>query len=439
MFRAIRLSSAISRSALGLALAAGVLTAGLSAPAFAQRGGKQQQGPALTPAFTKVAAPFQKAVQDAKARPNVVAAKGNPAALASALAPEAAQVDSLAAAATGPGDKNAAGGLIVSLGQLAEDSNLLKRGLSLMIESGVAQNTPQLQFFLGQTNFTLKDYAGAQTALQAAIAGGYRENDVEATLAQAYITGGKPAEGMAVLRKAVESKQAAGAAAPESWYRVGTGSAYKVKQLDQATYFSVGLVRAYPSKDNWALAISVLRDVARYQAQESLDMMRLMNRTGSYSETRDYIDHIQVADARRFPGEVIKVIETGTASGKLPASDPFVVEARTMATGRIAADRASLPALDRDAHAPTATLATISAAADTFLSYGDAAKAENLYTLALTKPGGDAGRLQTRLGIAQVDKGDYAAAQASFAKVTGPRQPLAELWGIYAAQKAAGK
>lgn len=432
--------SAVSRSTFGLALAASIMATGASAPAFAQRGGgKQQQAPALSPTFTKVAAPFQKAVQDAKVRPNVVAAKGNSAALTAALAAEIAQVDAVLAAATSPADKNAVGGLIIGLGQIAEDAALMKRGLTAMVESGVAPNTPQLQFFLGQTNFTLKDYAGAQTALQAAIAGGYRDNDVEALLAQAYITGGKPVEGLAVLRKAVEAKQTAGASAPESWFRVGTGSAYKAKQLDQAGFFSVGLVRAYPSKDNWALAVSVLRDVARYQAQESLDLMRLMNRTGSYSETRDYIDHIQVADARRFPGEVVKVIEVGTASGKLPASDPFVTEARTIANGRIAADRASLPALERDARAPTATPATVSAAADTFLSYGDAAKAVDLYTLALAKPGGDVARLQTRLGIAQVDKGDYAAAQASFAKVTGPRQPLAELWGIYAGQKAAGK
>lgn len=438
MFRAIKLSSAISRSAIGLALVTGITTASMAPPAFAQRGGKQQ-APALSPAFTKVAAPFQKAVTDAKARANVVAAKGNPSALAAALAPEIAQVDGVVAVATTPADKNAAGGLIVTLGQVAEDNGLLKRGLSLMIESGTAANTPQLQFFLGQTNYTLKDYAGAQIALEAAVAGGYRENDVEALLAQAYITGGKPAEGLAVLRKAVEAKQASGGFAPESWYRVGTGSAYKTKQLDQAAYFSSNLVRGYPGKDNWALAISVLRDTARYQAQESLDLMRLMNRTGSYSEGRDYVDHIQFADARRFPGEVLKVIEAGAASGKLPANDPFIAEARTIATSRVAADRASLPALERDARAPNAAPATVSAAADTFLSYGDAAKAENLYTLALTKPGGDAGRLQTRLGIAQVDKGDYAAAQASFAKVTGPRQPLAELWGIYAAQKAAGK
>lgn len=431
--------SAISRSTLGLALAAGIMAAGVAAPAYAQRGGGKQQGASLSPAFTKVAGPFQKAVNDAKARPNVVAAKGNPAALTAALAPEIAQVDAVAAAAATPGDKSAAGGLIVSLGQLAEDNLLLKRGLTLMIESGTATNGPQLQFFLGQTNYSLKDYAGAQVALEAAVAGGYRENDVEALLAQAYITGGKPAEGLAVLRKAIDAKQTAGGVAPESWYRVGTGSAYKAKQLDQAAYFSSNLVRGYPSKDNWALAISVLRDTARYQAQESLDLMRLMNRTGSYSEGRDYVDHIQVADARRFPGEVVKVIELGTSSGKLPASDPFVAEARTIATARIAADRASLPALDRDAHAPTATLATIAAAADTFLSYGDAAKAADLYTLALTKPGGDAPRLQTRLGIALVDKSDYAGAQAAFAKVTGPRQPLAQLWGSYAAQKAAGK
>lgn len=431
--------SAISRSALCLALAAGLTTVGASAPAFAQRGGGKQQAPALSQGFTKVAGPFQKAVADAKVRPNVVAAKGNASALAAALAPEIGQVDAVAAAATTPGDKSAAGGLIVTLGQLAEDNGLLKRGLTLMIESGTATNLGQLQFFLGQTNYALKDYAGAQVALEAAIAAGYRENDVEATLAQAYISGGKPAEGIAVLRKAIDAKQAAGGFASESWYRVGTGAAYKAKLLDQASYFSSNLVRGYPTKENWALAISVLRDAARYQAQESLDLMRLMNRTGSYSEGRDYVDHIQVADARRFPGEVLKVIEAGTASGKLPASDPFVAEARTIATGRVAADRASLPALERDARAPAATPATVSAAADTFLSYGDAAKAVDLYTLALAKPGGDVARLQTRLGIAQVDKGDYAGAQASFAKVTGPRQPLAQLWSTYASQKAAGK
>ncbi|MFT4026529.1 MAG: hypothetical protein QM676_06985 [Novosphingobium sp.] len=425
----------ISRSALGIALAAGIMTAGFVTSATAAEKAAKESA---SPGFVKVAGPFQKAVIAAKTRPDVVAAKGNRAALATALAAEKAQVEPVLAAAATPFDKYTAGGLIVTLGQYAEDEQLLKQGLSAMIDSGKAPNQAQLQFFLGQINYNLKDFAGAQAALQAAVAGGYRDNDAEALLAQSYISGGKPAEGVAVLRRAIESKPA-GSPAPENWYRVGLGSAFKIKQLDQATFFSSGLAQNYPSKPNWGVAIAIVRDIGRYQAQESLDLLRLMQRTDSFTEGRDYIDFIQAADARRFPGEVIKVIEAGTAAGKLPASDAFVTEARSIATSRIAADRASLPALERDARAPTATLATITAAGDTFLSYGEPAKAIEFYTAALTKPGVDAARVNTRLGIAQVDKGDYAAAQASFAKVDGPRKPLGQLWSIYARQKAAGK
>jgi hypothetical protein len=134
---------------------------------------------------------------------------------------------------------------------------------------------------------------------------------------------------------------------------------------------------------------------------------------------------------------VLKIIDTGLASGKLRASDAFIAEARTIANGRIAADRASLVGLERDARAPGASAATVSGAADAFLSYGDAAKAEALMTSALSKPGAERDRLLTRLGIAQLDQGNYAGAQANFAKVGGSRKYIAQLWAIYAAQKAA--
>jgi hypothetical protein len=431
----------VSRSALGVALAAAVATVGMSSPAMAQKRDKAAQQESVSPAFGQIAAPFQKTLEEAKARPDVVAAKNNPAALSAALANEKTQYEQVLAAATTPYDRFAAGGLGLTLGQLANDPAILKRGLSTMIESGRVppEQVGQLQFFLGQTSLQLKDYAGAQTALQAAISAGYRDNDIEATLAQAYISDNKPAQGLAALRQAIEARQATGAAAPENWYRVGLGAAFRAKQLDQASFFSTGLARHYPTKQNWGAAITVVRDVVRYQDQENLDLLRLMARTDSYAEARDYREYIEVADARRFPGEVLKVIESGIASGKLKATDPGVPEARTTASGRITADRASLPAMERDARAPSATITTVSAAADTYLSYGDAAKAEDLYKLALAKPGGDAARLNTRLGIAQIDKGDYAAAQATFAKVQGPRQPLAQLWSVYAAQKAAGK
>ncbi len=248
----------------------------------------------------------------------------------------------------------------------------------------------------------------------------------------------RPPQGLTVLKQAIDYRNTTPNKAPAGWYRRGLGAAYKAQLLDKAAEFAMGLVQAYPTKDNWAGAITVVREIGKFPAQESLDLMRLMGRTNSYAEERDYIEYIQAADARRLPGEVLKVIEAGVASGKLRANEMFVSEARTIASGRIAADRASLPGLEREARAANATGVTVSGAADAFLSYGDAAKAEALYTIALAKPGADQARVLTRLGIAQLDQGNLAGAQATFARVpTGPRKPIAQLWGLYAAQKAA--
>jgi Flp pilus assembly protein TadD len=54
----------------------------------------------------------------------------------------------------------------------------------------------------------------------------------------------------------------------------------------------------------------------------------------------------------------------------------------------------------------------------------------------LTKPGADTARLYTRLGIAQLDQGNFAGARETFAKVTGARQYIAQLWSLLASQRA---
>jgi hypothetical protein len=432
------LGRVFSRPALAAVLGAGVALGSLAtSPAQAQRKPQQES---VSKGFAAVAAPFQKAVADAKDKPAVVAGKGKPAELAAALAAEKAMIEPMVAAAATPVDKYTAGGLILSFGQLAEDTALLRRGLTMMIDSGKVppENLPQLQFFLGQTSYDQKDLAGAQRALEAAIAGGYRQNDVEALLAQSYISDNKIPQGLAVLRRAIDAKVAAGAKAPENWYRAGLGAAYRGKLPDQAADFSSALVRQYPTAQNWAGAITVLRDTANYQPSELIDLLRLMGRTNSYAEERDYIEYIRAADPRRYPGEVLDVIAAGTASGKLKPTNVTVVDAKDVANRAVGTDKASLPAMERDARAASASATRVVATGDTFLSYGQPDKAIEFYTLAQSKPGVDLPLVLTRLGIAQVDKGDYAGAQATFAKVTGPRKPLAELWSIYAAQKAAG-
>ena len=454
------------RLALGAALAFGAALAApfAAAPAVAATKPAPAIKISLSKAFMPLYANMAKAVETAKARPDVVAARTNVttaqnalqqargaartqaqanvdaalAALGGLLAAERMQLDALFAAGTSPDDSYGAGTQAIALGDLIKDTRMQRRGLEAMLGSGkvAPADAPRLQYFLGQFAFDMKDFAAARTALQAAISAGFVENDVDGLLAEAYFADNQAPQGLAVLRQAIDRRNATPNKAPAGWYRRGLGVAYKAQLLDQATAYSMGLVQAYPTNDNWAGAITVVREIGKFGPQETLDLMRLMGRTNSYAEERDYIEYIQAADARRLPGEVLKVIEVGTAAGKLRAADQFVAEARTIATGRIAADRASLPALERDARAPAASAVTLSGAADAFLSYGELAKAEEFYNIALSRPGADAPRLLTRLGIAQFDQGNYAGAQATFAKVTGQRQSIAQLWALYAAMKA---
>ena len=453
-----------TRTALGLALALGVAAGGVSTPALAAKE-KKAEAPKITlskgfmPAYAAAkggidAAGKRQDVVDGraavtaaeaayrnaqgKAARDAARAKYDAAlaALITATATEAGLIEQAFTAATTPDDRFVAGQLALNLGQISLDKKFQRRGLQAMVDSGKVSATDAAKFnyYIGGLAFDMRDYAAARTAFQAAITGGYTEGGVDALLADAYISDNQPGEGLKILDAAITKR---GAAAPEDWIRKGIVVSYKAKLANEATGFSTKLVNGYPDKDNWALAIAVVRDMNQFQNQEQLDLMRLMERTGSWSEARDYFEYIQAADPRRLPAEALKIIELGLASGKLQRNDVSVTDAKNIASGRIAADKASLAGLERDARAANATAATAMASGDAYLSYGEAAKAEAMYQIALAKPGADSPRLLTRLGIAQTDLGKTAEAQATFAKVTGLRAPIAQLWSAYAKSKAA--
>jgi hypothetical protein len=461
-------SSLFTRSALGLALVLGLTAGGLavSAPAKAQsKKEKKEKAPAaakITPtkAFIPAYNALKTALDNAAKRPEVAAARTNVTAaenahraargtkpraeakaaydatitaLGTVLAPERGLLDAAYTAVGNADDKFLAGQLGLMLGNTAVDKAMQRKGLLAMIESGKlpAADVAKYNFYVGGLSFDMKEYASARTAFQAAMAGGYTEGGVEGLLAEAYINDNQPLEGLKVLQGV-----AAKGGAPEDLLRRGVVVAYRAKLANEATSFGSQLVGGYPNNDNWALTVAVVRDLNKFQSQEQIDLLRLMERTKSFAETRDYVEYIQAADPRRLPGEVLKILNLGLASGKLSASDVFVTDAKTSASGRIAADKASLAGLERDARAGNASAATAMAAGDAFLSYDDAAKAEALYQIALTKPGADTARMLTRLGIAQADLGKYAEAQATFAKVDGIRAPIAQLWSAYAKGKA---
>lgn len=425
----VRTSKLIARATMAAALALGTAGTALVVAAAPAAAKDAPSKPNLSKPFVALAGPFQNDLNAAQKANNVTAV--------AALLP---RWEALVAAASTPDDKFFAGNFGVGISQSTKDKALQARALDLIVNSGKLAG-PELgkyAFYLGAAKLETKDYAGAQAAFAQAQAAGATEPDLPALIAETYFAQGQNQAGLDALWSAVEGRRKAGNPAPKEWYIRGLSVAYRGKLYEPAFRFAMGNAAAYPTVDNWGDAVGLARTANKFQAQETLDVMRLALRTGAMRDTNDYSEYIQAADARRSPGEVLKVINQGVTAGKLSATDVFVTDNRTQAQGRLAADKAALPSLERDARAPAATGATVMAAGDAFLSYDDAAKAEAFYQIALGKPGVDADRANTRLGIAQFDQGKYAEAQASFAKVGGVRKPIAEMWSAFAAQKAKG-
>jgi tetratricopeptide (TPR) repeat protein len=336
------------------------------------------------------------------------------------------------AAAASADEKLAMGQLAVNLGGYINDIPMRQRGAKLILDSGKLDpaKVPDFQYYLGSFAYSNKDYATASSALAAAVAANYNDPQAGELMVDAYAKAGQPAQGLAALKQAVAAKRAAGQPVPEAWLKRANVVAYNSKLGTESVDWALTQVELYPNAFNWLGSAQLVRRFGNYGPNETIDLFRLMMRSGAFDNDpklvgNEYREYIQTADPRRLPGEVIKAIDKGTAAGAL--SGPFVTESRTLAQGRIAADKASLPAAAAKAASSASGLDALSTG-DAYLNYGEAAKAEALYKLALGKSGVDKDRVLTRLGIAQYDQGDFAGARASFKQVGGTRAPLARLW-----------
>jgi len=428
----------IGKTAMALALSAGALSV-TSTAAFAKEKEAKAEKASYSKEFVAAAAPIQKtvtALDEAKK-------KGADAAAQKALLGNApAELAAAEAAIKTPLDRMAAGGWAVSIGGALNDVAMRQRGIQNMLDSGQvpAANVTEYQFYLGNFAYSNKDYATAVKALTPVVQANYKDDTAAELLADSYAQQGQNAEALTALRTAVDARKAAGAAVPEGWFKRANLIAYKNRLGPQAIEWSTMMVENDPTAINWLGAGQLVREFGQFTNQESLDLGRLLLRSGGFQNDpkyveREYVEYIEAADPRRLPGEVLKIADMGVKAGVLKANDPFITDAMGQAKGRIAADKASLPGLDRDARAGKDGKSAL-AMADAYLSYDEAAKAEEFYTMALAKGGVDTDRANTRLGIAQVDQGKYDEAKASFAKVTGARAPLARLWSAYATTKA---
>lgn len=436
-----------AQAAMAVALATGLAAGGIvlgAAPALAKDKEKPATKMSVSPEFIKVAGPFQKQFEDVEAKKGKVAPEELKAA-ALVLVP---QLTAMESSVKNGVDRVTWGQWQQLVGGMVDDKPLTIKGLQNMFDSG--QLKPEMattvSFFIGYTSYQIKDYANAIKALTPVVASNYKDDAAAAVLGDAYERSGQHAQALESLKVAIAAKKAGGGVPPEDWYSQGVRAAAKGKLNEASLEWAMLQVEAYPSAINWLAACQLMNYVsASFQAQDTLDVERLLDRSGGFDADikyveREYVNYIQAADYRRNPGEVVRIAERGIAAGALKANDTMVSEALAGARTRMTADKASLPGLANDA-AKSPTGVSAAALADAFLSYGDFAKAEELYTLALSKGGVDANkdRILTRLGIAQIDGGKFVEAKATLAQVGGARKQLANLWSIFAAQKTAGK
>ena len=429
--------SGVARAAIAAALATGIVAGGMVTGASSAIA--KEAKATNSPEFVKVAGPFQKTMADLQAKKGKVSDADLKAA-ASAVVPQLAAIEP---SVKTPADRIIFGQWQQTIGGMVGDNVLTQKGLQNMLDSGQlpADKVSLVGYFLGAMAYQNKDYAGTVKALTPVVAANYADDSAAEMLAVAYTEQGQPAQGLDALKAAIAARTAANGTVPDTWYRRANNIAYNAKLGPQAIEWSTLMVQASPTPLNWLGAGQLVREFGSFGKEESLDLGRLFDRTGALGNDakfveREYIEYVESADPRRFPGEVVRIIEKGVNAGVLKPTAQFVTENISQAKGRIAEDKGSLPASERAAKAGADGKLAL-ATADAYLSYGEGAKAEELYRLALQKSGIDKDRAQTRLGIALSDQGKFDDAKAAFAQVTGTRAPLAKLWSIYVTTKGA--
>lgn len=424
--------------ALALALASGtalLAVPGFTDAAYAQKKKKKDEAAETAkPVYSKA---FVDAYQPVDAALKV------PAPDAATLKP---QVLALVPLAVSPDEQQALGGMIFNTGIVAKDQALQLQGAEMMLASGKvpAADLGRFNLVAFQISSGLNQFEKARTYLQRSIDLGYSApnvstQDLQMNLAELYVSEGRYADGLAHLSNQIAQMKASGQTVDERWYRRGVSIAYTNEIVPQVYDFVAGWVTDYPSDESWRDAVNLTRNLNDFEPQALLDLLRLSRQVEALNNKNDYIYYIETADARRLPQEVRDVVNEAYSKGVIPkGSDSFVEEQLKIAVGRIGADRAELPALERDAKAASATYRTVVAAGDAFLNYGEFAKAAQFYEKSTTLAGVDRNLALTRLGIAQILAGDPAAARSNLAQVEGTRAPIAKLWAAYAAQKEAG-
>lgn len=412
---------------IGCAAAALSLSAMVAADATAQERNRRNRGnaEAAAPATPPVSRPFAAAYNPI-----------NVAIQASDLATAEAGIEGLRALAASPYELYLVSQTMFRIASAQHDPAKQQVALEGMINSGgipEAQRVPSL-VAAGQLAYNLRDYAKAAQRVAEALAAGASTEGLDLLRLDALYRANQTAEGDAYALARIAELRAAGRQATDDFYGIYARSLQEAENNPGLAAVLIERAEVYPTAINYRLAASAILRVGDEDKGRTTDLLRMLSAAQAINERRFYLEYVGNVAEDGLPNEALRVIAAGRAAGIIPASgnDPTFDEIVTSQNSKLADDRSSLPGTERRAMAsPDARLAQV--VGDAYYSYDDFAKAEQMYTLALTKNGADTDLLHTRIGMVRLAAGNVTGAIESFDRVTGVERGLvARLWRAYA-------
>ncbi|KLE35493.1 tetratricopeptide repeat protein [Aurantiacibacter luteus] len=339
-----------------------------------------------------------------------------------------AAIPGLVAAIQNDADRDLAGNLILNIGSHFNDRQLQLQGLTMRLQAGrVGEQTGLFNWYAGNISYELDNYADARRYLQAALDAGYVPDEGDATLliANTYVEEGAEQQGVDYLLQRIAANTAAGQAVPEAWLLNALQLSYDNELAEQALNVGEMVVLSYPSERNLTNSMQIVSQLYDFTPQARVDLYRLMLAAGVLRERQDISRYIDDLDARVRGNEVQRALALGLSNGVYTASDTYYTDVKAAADVRAAADRNGIAAIVREGENGDG-LDAINAG-DILYSTEDYTRAAAMYQRALDR-GYDSNVALTRLGMVQALGGDNAAALATFARITGERQPIARMW-----------
>ena len=144
--------------------------------------------------------------------------------------------------------------------------------------------------------------------------------DALANLAQVRLAQ-KDAQGaMDLLTRAIGARAALGEPVAEGWYRQRLSIAQQGNLVAPGADAARALIGAYPAPDNWRMALVVYRQLVAADGALEIDLFRLTRHVGALTQAAEYQRMAQLLNQAGEPREARAVLEEGVKRGLLDAS-----------------------------------------------------------------------------------------------------------------------